>query len=84
MVEQPPTVYYLYGDDEFAMAEFIGSMKVKLGDESSVAMNLQEFVASDLQWPELESAAISLPFLSPRRLVVLDQAERLYGDFDRP
>jgi DNA polymerase-3 subunit delta len=80
MTDPPPTVYFLHGDDNFAMAEFIQSMRKRLGEESTSDMNFQEFTASDLEWPALESAAGSVPFLASRRLIVLDEAERLEKD----
>jgi DNA polymerase-3 subunit delta len=86
MTDNPPRVYLLYGDDEFAMVEFILSMKKRLGDETTAEMNFQKFTTSDLDWPEFEAAASSMPFLSSRRLIVLDQVERFQkdsGSFDR-
>ncbi|TFH37682.1 MAG: DNA polymerase III subunit delta [Anaerolineales bacterium] len=77
MTDLAPTIYLLYGNDEFGMAEFIQSMKQKLGDDSTIAMNFSRFNASDLVWSELESAASSMPFLASRRMIVLDQAERV-------
>jgi DNA polymerase III delta subunit len=80
MVETPPRVYLLQGDDEFAMTEFVQSMKRKLGDDTAAEMNFQFYKASDLDWPSFEAAASSLPFLSNRRLVVLDQVEHFHKD----
>jgi DNA polymerase-3 subunit delta len=80
MTDPPPTVYLLHGDDDFAMAEFIQSMRKRLGEESTAEMNFQEFNASDLEWSLLEAAAVSIPFLSSRRLIVLDETERLEKD----
>lgn len=80
MPDIPPRVYLLHGDDEFAMTEFIQGLKSRLGDSTTAEMNFQQFQAADLDWPGFEAAASSLPFLSPRRLVVLDQAERLQKD----
>ncbi len=77
MTETPPTVYYLYGDDEFAITEFIYNLKDKLGDETAAELNYFQFNTSDLDWSNLEATAVALPFLSSRRLIVLDQAERL-------
>jgi DNA polymerase-3 subunit delta len=83
MVETPPRVYLLQGDDEFAMTEFVQSMKRKLGDDTAAEMNFQFYKASDLDWPSFEAAASSLPFLSNRRLVVLDQVEHFHKDSEQ-
>jgi DNA polymerase-3 subunit delta len=76
MAKTPPKVYLLHGDDEFAMAEFVQSMKKRLGDDSTAEMNFQVYNVSDLDWPAFEAAAYSMPFLSKRRLIILDQVER--------
>jgi DNA polymerase-3 subunit delta len=82
MSDPAPTVYYLYGDDEFAMFEFVHQMKQKLGDATTTAMNFEVFNASALDWSNLEAVAQSFPFLASRRLVVLDHAERLTKEQD--
>jgi len=80
MTDPPPTIYLLYGDDEFAMTEFIRNLRNKLGDETTAEMNFVQFSATDLVWPDLIAAAKSMPFLSSRRLVVLDNVERFQKD----
>jgi DNA polymerase-3 subunit delta len=80
MTDPPPTVYLLHGDDNFAMTEFIQSMRKRLGKESTAEMNFQEFNAANLEWPALEAAAGSIPFLASRRLIVLEEAEHLEKD----
>ncbi len=77
MADHPPKIYYLYGDDEYAMAEFTHSLRSKLGDETTAEMNFLAFSTPNLDWPAFESAAISAPFLASRRVVALDQVELL-------
>lgn len=83
MADRRPKIYLLQGDDEFAMSEVIRDLKSRLGDETTAEMNTLSFSASELDWPAFESAASSLPFLSDRRIVILDHAERVLKDTDK-
>jgi DNA polymerase-3 subunit delta len=83
MTDHPPKIYFLHGDDEFAMAEFIQSLKNKLGDESSVELNYFAFDAPTLDWPAFEAAACSIPFLAHRRIIVLDHVEHFIKDQEK-
>ncbi len=67
-----PVIYILIGDDEFAIQQFIRSMKEKLGDEATAALNLVEFDGRNAAWDALRNAASAMPFLAERRLVILD------------
>ncbi len=83
-----PVVYFLCGDDEFAMARFIAAMEARLGDETTVALNKTLLDARNLSPEEvidaLRLAALATPFMSRRRLVVLNQAlSRLERPEDR-
>lgn len=80
MSEQVPTIYHLYGDDRLAMEEFVQTLQEKLGPGSNAAMNVQEFSASRFGFADLEEACLSIPFLTPRRIIVLDGIENLPKD----
>jgi DNA polymerase-3 subunit delta len=69
-----PTVYLFYGDDPFTIAETVQQLRDKLGDEG---LNLQRFSGMRLDLEALSQACLSHPFLAPRRLIVLSDAERL-------
>lgn len=77
MNKPKPRVYFLHGDDEFAMAEFIKDLRLKVGDDSTADMNIVTFNTSDLDWADLEAAANSTPFLSDRRLLILYEVEKI-------
>ncbi len=75
MQTEIPTVYILHGDDDLAISEFIAKLRQKLGDPSSAQMNVQRFDGEMLDFGKLQEACITLPFLSERRLVILDNAQ---------
>ena len=73
-----PVIYILQGDDEFAIARYVSEMEAKLGDPSLAAMNISRLDGRTFNLDDLLGVAGAMPFLSPRRLVVLSQVvERL-------
>lgn len=72
MTETVPTIYFLYGDDEFAIAQFLKDLEKKLGDENSAALNSTRLDGKNLNLEELLSIAAAMPFLARRRIVILD------------
>ena len=43
MTKQPPVVYLLHGEDEYASAQFIANLVARLGDPGMVAANVIRF-----------------------------------------
>jgi len=77
MVDTPPSLYLLYGDDAFAVEAFVASLSEKLGDASTIAMNRQRFDGGSLDLQELRGVCSQMPFLAERRLVIIDNAQNL-------
>ncbi len=77
MTEPKPTVYHLFGDDRFAMESFLQTLSAKLGDEITREMNTSRFAAPNVDLAALEEDSLAAPFLASRRLVIVDNAERL-------
>jgi DNA polymerase-3 subunit delta len=71
MAPEPPVVYLLHGEDEFAIAQFVADLKAKLGDPSAIEMNFTHLDGRSLSFNELVTAASAMPFLAKRRLVLL-------------
>lgn len=71
MAKDPPVVYLLHGDDEFAIAQFVADLKAKLGDSSTAEMNFAELDGRSLAFDDLVRATSAMPFLAKRRLAVL-------------
>jgi len=70
--EQKPVVYVFHGDDELAISESIAELKSRLGDPSTIELNLTTLDGRSLSIEELEIAGKSIPFLAERRLTVLN------------
>ncbi len=68
----PPRFYLLHGSDEFASAEFVASLKQKMGDASMASLNTTVFDARTVTLPDLRSVCDTLPFLTRRRLVLVE------------
>jgi len=73
MAETPPTIYLLYGDHDLAFSEFISRMREKMGDPSTADMNIDSFPSGKLDLGKVEQVCVSFPFLSRRRLVIVEQ-----------
>ncbi len=71
MSQSVPVIYFLYGDDEFAIAQFVKEMESKLGDSSIAEMNISRFGKQNYNFSELISTSVALPFLTRRRLIIL-------------
>ena len=82
MAAQPPTVYLLYGDDQRAIAEFLARIKQKMGDPSSAEMNIDHFSAAGLDIERFAAVCQAMPFLTQRRLVILESLTLLLKDPD--
>ncbi len=67
-----PRFYLLHGPDELAMAEFVGALKEKMGDPSLALLNTSAFDGRAVTLGELRTACDAVPFLAPRRLVVVE------------
>jgi DNA polymerase-3 subunit delta len=68
----PPTIYLLHGDDDQAIDEFITQLRGKLGDPATAEMNTTRLDAKGLSPATLRSVCLTAPFLTKRRLVLLE------------
>jgi DNA polymerase-3 subunit delta len=68
----PPRFYLLHGPDEFAGAEFVAGLKDQLGEPSLAALNTTVLDGRTVTLAEVRAAADALPFLAPRRLVLVE------------
>lgn len=71
MAENPPIIYLLHGDDEFAIANFVAELERKIGTSGAADMNILHVEGRNCTLEQWFQPAMSLPFLARRRLVVL-------------
>lgn len=73
-------MYYIFhGDDEFSLAEALGSLVDRMGDPEMVDINTTRLDGRSADLSELIHACDAVPFLGERRLVVV---ERMLERFD--
>jgi DNA polymerase-3 subunit delta len=71
VVEEGPSIYILDGDDEFAISESIDKIQARLGDSNIAEMNTTRLDGRSFSMGQLEDAVTTVPFLAPKRLVIL-------------
>ena len=71
MVEEGPAIYIFDGDDEFAINESIAKIFTRLGDSTIAEMNTTRLDGRALLMSQLEDSVATVPFLAPKRLVIL-------------
>jgi DNA polymerase-3 subunit delta len=69
MGENPPVIYILHGEDEFAIAQHIAGLKEKQADPAG--LNFITLDGRSFSFDELVTAASAMPFLAARRIVIL-------------
>jgi len=67
-----PRFYLLHGPDEFASAEYLAELKAKLGDPAMGDLNTNQFDGRSAVLAEVRAITDTLPFLSSRRVVIVD------------
>lgn len=73
-----PTIYLFHGEDESAIADALRGLQSRLGDPSTAELNTTRLEGAALSLDELRAAALAVPFLAERRLVVVEEASRTY------
>ena len=66
-----PNVYFLYGNDEFAITRRLKEFEVGFTDPTSADMNTANLEARTMGSDELNNAVNAMPFLASKRLVTL-------------
>jgi len=73
-------VYLFYGPGEFQIEKILGDVSKALIPEPARDFNFQTFYGSDTTIPaDITDAACSLPFLSPKRLIIVRRTENIPG-----
>jgi DNA polymerase-3 subunit delta len=64
--------YVLHGEDEFSRSEVLAEMKAKMGDPAMADLNTTVLDGSKVTLAELMHACDTVPFLTDRRLVIVE------------
>ncbi len=72
MNQESPTIYLLYGEDEFAIRSFLEQrLKPKMGDLTNAAMDITTLDGQSQSLESVQAETHAVPFLSERRMVIL-------------
>ncbi|MGA9531232.1 MAG: DNA polymerase III subunit delta [Anaerolineales bacterium] len=80
--DSKPTVYLLYGDNDFAIARAVQSLTEQFDDPSTAQLNTECLDGRQVSLGKLQEISHSIPFLAPRRLVIVDHADQLATNTD--
>lgn len=72
MSSSSPSIYVLYGNDEFAIRSFLEErLKAKMGEKTDAAMDITTLDGKECSLETIQTETRTMPFLSKRRMVVL-------------
>jgi DNA polymerase III subunit delta len=76
-------LYILWGEDEFSLEETLQGIKKNLGDISLMATNMHLLEGQKLSVNDLRAVAEAMPFLAPKRLVIIQGLLERFEPKDR-
>ncbi|HPH96244.1 MAG TPA: DNA polymerase III subunit delta [Anaerolineaceae bacterium] len=76
---EKPVVYIFHGDDGFSMDKAVAGMVAHLGDPGMADLNTTRLEGRTLTDDALRSAALAIPFLAERRMVIVNDALASFG-----
>ncbi len=74
MASDKPTVYILRGDDREQIESRLNDFSARLGEPDMAEMNTSHLEGKSTSLNDLRSAALAMPFLTERRLVIMEDA----------
>ena len=77
-----PTIHFLYGNDEFAIARRLKEFESDFPDPTSADMNIARLDAKSVSDNDLNNAINAMPFLAKHRLVTLANPSAKYNKPD--
>ena len=75
-----PNLYFLFGNDEFAIARKLKDFESDFTDPTSADMNAARLEARSMSENDLNTAVNAMPFLAKRRLVLLANPSSKYNN----
>src|SRR5215216_23217 len=73
-------IFFLYGNDEFAISRRLKEIESDFPDPTSADMNTARFDARSMNEDDLNNAVNAMPFLAQRRLVLLANPSSKYNN----
>ena len=73
-------VIFLYGNDEFAITRKLRDFESDFSDPTTAGMNTAHLEARTMSEDEFNNAVNSMPFLAPKRLVILANPSAKYNN----
>jgi DNA polymerase III subunit delta len=64
-------IYVLFGDDDYTKDQQVAKLKARLGDPTTVSMNLTQIDGDRLTVGALRESCDAMPFLAEKRLVIV-------------
>src|SRR5258706_10298902 len=74
-------VYVLHGDEEFLKRQVKTELVPHLLDDADPAYALSAYPGDRAEWSTIRGELETLPFLSPRRVVVIEQADPFVTEY---
>ncbi|HEX5941108.1 MAG TPA: DNA polymerase III subunit delta [Anaerolineales bacterium] len=75
-----PNLYFLFGNDEFAITRKLKDFESDFTDPTSADMNTARLEARSMSEDDLNNAVNAMPFLAKRRLVLLQNPSSKYNN----
>src|SRR5690349_2806520 len=75
-----PNLYFLYGNDEFAITRRLKEFESDFPDPTSADMNTARLDGRSIDENDLNNAVNAMPFLAKRRLVLLQNPSSKYNN----
>ncbi|MEP6896873.1 MAG: hypothetical protein ABI986_14815, partial [Chloroflexota bacterium] len=75
-----PNLYFLFGNDEFAITRKLKDFESDFADPTSADMNTARLEARTMSDSDLNNAVNAMPFLAKRRLVYLANPSTKYNN----
>ena len=75
-----PNIFILYGNDEFAITRRLKDFESDFTDPTTAGMNTARLEARSMSEDEFNNAINAMPFLAPKRLVILSNPSSKYNN----
>ncbi|HLY27472.1 MAG TPA: DNA polymerase III subunit delta [Aggregatilineales bacterium] len=72
MSQSAPTFYVLHGEDEYSRKAEVKNMRARMGDPATAELNTAIFDGKTAVVADVLAAASAMPFLSDKRLIIVD------------